>query len=107
MGAKDYILGDELDDMAERGIITDLKIAFSRDGPKKVYIQDRIKDEAEGVYNALVTKKGYLYLCGQAGDREQDVLNAVKTAFAIGGKMSEEQAQLEMDALMDEGRYCP
>jgi len=105
--AKDYILGDELEVLAEKNVLTHLRPAFSRDGPKKVYIQDKIKEEAEGVYNALVTKKGYLYLCGQAGDREQDVLNAVKSAFEIGGKMSKEEAQKEMDTLFEEGRYCP
>lgn len=105
--SKDYILGEDLDALAEQNVITHLKIAFSRDGPKKVYIQDRIKEEAAGVYNALVTKTGYLYLCGQAGDREQDVLNAVKTAFAVGGDLTEERAQAELDRLIEEGRYCP
>jgi len=104
---KDYILGEELEELGEKNVLTHLRPAFSRDGPNKVYIQDRIKEEAVGVYNALVTKKGYLYLCGQAGDREQDVLNAVKSAFVAGGNLSEEQATEELDSLIDEGRYCP
>merc|ERR1712176_1324688 len=104
---KDYILGDELEELGEKNVLTHLRPAFSRDGPKKVYIQDRIKEEAEGVYNALVTKRGYLYLCGQAGDREKDVLNAVKSAFEKGGNMSKEEAQKQMDELLEEGRYCP
>ena len=65
-----------------------MRPAFSRDGPNKVYIQDRIKEEAVGVYSALVEKKGYLYLCGQAGDREKDVLKAVAEAFEKGGGLS-------------------
>jgi len=105
--SKDYILGEELDSLAERNIITHLKIAFSRDGPKKVYIQDRIKAEAEGIYNALVVKSGYLYLCGQAGDREQDVMDAVRDAFALGGGLTTEQAQKELERLIEDGRYCP
>lgn len=104
--AKDYILGDELEAMEKQGVLTHLRPAFSRDGPKKVYIQDRIKEEAEGVYNALVTQQGYLYLCGQAGDRETDVLNSVRDAFVAGGGLSEE-CQQELDKLIDEGRYCP
>jgi len=105
--AKDYILGEELDQLAEENIITHLRVAFSRDGPEKVYIQDKIRAEAEGLYDALVTQKGYLYLCGQAGDREQDVLNAVRDAFAVGGNLSTEEAQAELDALIDDHRYCP
>lgn len=104
---QDYILGDDLEALSEKGVLTHLRPAFSRDGPKKVYIQDRIKKESVGVYNALVTQNGYLYMCGQAGDREADVLNAVKSTFVTGGGLSEEDAQKEMDKLMDEGRYCP
>lgn len=103
----DYILGNELEELSEKGVLTHLRPAFSRDGPKKVYIQDRIKEEAAGVYSALIEKKGYLYLCGQAGDREKDVLNAVAEAFVLGGGLSPEDARKELDALMDEGRYCP
>eukprot|EP00440_Ansanella_granifera_P049780 gb/GFBE01053950.1/.p1 GENE.gb/GFBE01053950.1/~~gb/GFBE01053950.1/.p1 ORF type:complete len:1885 (+),score=518.72 gb/GFBE01053950.1/:1-5655(+) len=105
--SKDYILGDELEELSEKGVLTHLRPAFSRDGPNKVYIQDRIVEEAKGVYSALVEKKGYLYLCGQAGDREKDVLNAVAQAFVEGGGLSQEAAHKELDALIEEGRYCP
>mmetsp|Transcript_97806 Transcript_97806/g.276848 ORF Transcript_97806/g.276848 Transcript_97806/m.276848 type:complete len:1894 (+) Transcript_97806:108-5789(+) len=105
--AKDYILGDELEELAERGILTHLRPAFSRDTGKKVYIQDKIKEEAKGVHSALVEKGGYLYLCGQAGDREKDVLDSVAKAFEIGGGLSPEKAREELDRLIEEGRYCP
>merc|ERR1712127_648159 len=102
----DYILGDELEELSQKNVLTHLRPAFSRDGPKKVYIQDKIKEEAVGVFNALVTKQGYLYLCGQAGDREKDVLDTVKQAFMLGGGLSDEDAQQAMDDLIEEGRYC-
>merc|ERR1719198_243061 len=103
----DYILGDELEDLSKRGVLSHLMPAFSRDGPKKVYIQNKIEEQADGVYKALVEKTGYLYLCGQAGDREKDVLNAVQKAFELGGKMSAEKAKQELDQLIEDGRYCP
>merc|ERR1719215_1113263 len=102
--SKDYILGDEVEELGARDVITHLRPAFSRDGPKKVYIQDKIKEEAQGVYNALVTKRGYLYLCGQAGDREKDVLNTVAKAFELGGGMSAEDAHHTLNELIEEGR---
>jgi len=105
--SSDYILGDELEELEAKGVLTHLRPAFSRDGPKKVYIQDRIKAEAEGVYSALVEKKGYLYLCGQAGDREKDVLDSVAKAFELGGSLSSEAARKHLDDLIEEGRYCP
>jgi homodimeric pyruvate:ferredoxin (flavodoxin) oxidoreductase len=105
--AKDYILGEELEALEEKGVLTHLRPAFSRDTAKKVYIQDRIKEEAAGVYSALVEKRGYLYLCGQAGDREQDVLDAIAKAFELGGAMTPEKAREELESLIEEGRYCP
>jgi len=105
--AKDYILGDELEALARSGVLTHLRPAFSRDTAKKVYIMDRIKEESHGVYSALVEKRGYLYLCGQAGDREKDVLNAVAKAFEVGGRLSQEKARKELDELIASGRYCP
>ena len=69
-------------------------------------IQDRIKEEAVGVHNALVNKRGYLYLCGQAGDREKDVLDSVTKAFELAG-LTPEAAHQEMQNLIQEGRYCP
>lgn len=103
----DYILGDVLEDLSDKKILSHLKPAFSRDQGEKVYIQDKIVSESEGVYNALVTEKGYLYLCGQAGDREQDVLDAVAKTFEIAGGMTEEESKKELDSLIDDGRYCP
>ena len=44
--AKDYILGDDLEALEAKGVLTHLRPAFSRDFAKKVYIQDRIKEEA-------------------------------------------------------------
>lgn len=105
--AKDYILGEELEALEEKGVLTHLRPAFSRDTAKKVYIQDRIKEEAAGVFSALVEKRGYLYLCGQAGDREQDVLDAIAKAFELGGAMTPEKAREELESLIEEGRYCP
>jgi len=104
--SKDYILGDDLEALEAKGVLTHLRPAFSRDFAKKVYIQDRIKDECVGVHNALVTEKGYLYLCGQAGDRETDVLDSVTKAFELAG-MTPEAAKQEMQDLIEEGRYCP
>lgn len=113
--AEDYILKDDLLALEAKGVLSHLRPAFSRDGPQmvsgemrpKAYVQDRIVEAGDGVYDALVTRKGYLYLCGQAGDREADVLRAVRAAFAVGGKLSTEEAQKKLDELIEDGRYCP
>lgn len=103
---KDYILGDVLNALNDEGIITDLRPAFSRDGPKKIYVQHRLVEEPERIYNDLITERGYFYLCGQAGQLEVDVKNALVTCFEKGGNVSREEGQKMLEDLMDEGRYC-
>jgi len=103
---KDYILGDVLNTLNDEGIITDLRPAFSRDGPKKIYVQHRLVEEPERIYNDLITERGYFYLCGQAGQLEVDVKNALVTCFEKGGNVSREEGQKMLEDLMDEGRYC-
>lgn len=56
------ILGDQFE------LIT----AFSRDGPKKVYVQHRLKEWAKEV-NELLEKKAYFYVCGDAANMAREV----------------------------------
>merc|ERR1711881_106961 len=97
--------GDLLEQLEAKNVLTHLRPAFSRDQAEKVYIQDRIRQEAKGIYDALVTNKGYAYLCGQAGDREQDVVDAWTDAIRIGGNITAEEAAAEWAKIDGEGRY--
>jgi len=46
--------------------------AFSREGPKKVYVQHRLKERAKEV-NELLEQKAYLYVCGDAANMAREV----------------------------------
>lgn len=104
--AKDYILGDTLEALEEEGILTALRPAFSRDTAKKVYVQNRMVEEPEAIYTDLITKGGYFYLCGQAGQLELDVKAALVTCFEQGGGVSKKEAEKMLKDLIDDGRYC-
>ena len=45
------------------GVITDLHVAFSRDGPKKVYVQHMIAENKESLWEDL-QNHGHIYVCG-------------------------------------------
>jgi NADPH-ferrihemoprotein reductase len=45
--------------------------AFSREpGQKKIYVQELIRQQSEFVSDAILNKKGYVYICGDAKHSE-------------------------------------
>ena len=105
--AKDYIFGDELETYHKEGVLTELHPAFSRDSKAKVYVQNKIKDNEDRVYKDLILENGYFYLCGQAGQAERDIKEAVYMSIAKGAGITRDQAAMKFEELAEEGRYCP
>ena len=104
--AKDYIFGDELEAYHKEGVLTELRPAFSRDQKEKIYVQHRMLEVKERLYEDLIKKDGYFYLCGQAGQLERDVRSALTESFKAGGKMSDDEAKAKFEEFDSEGRYC-
>ena len=50
----------------------ELDTAFSREGPNKVYVQHRLKERAKET-NDLLTKRAYIYVCGDAANMAREV----------------------------------
>lgn len=46
--------------------------AFSREGPKKVYVQHRLKERSKDI-NELLQQKAYVYVCGDAANMAREV----------------------------------
>lgn len=61
--AMEYLYGEELEEFAASGLVT-LRLAFSRDGPKKVYIQHLMNEDSDRLWSLLQVNKGSFYLCG-------------------------------------------
>jgi sulfite reductase alpha subunit-like flavoprotein len=102
---KDYIFGEELKQYHADGVLTELRPAFSRDQKEKIYVQNRMEEAADQLHGDLVAKNGYFYLCGQAGQLEIDVENAIKKAVKHSTSMSDEEAQKFVDDMHENGRY--
>ena len=60
----DYIYKDELDEAVEKGYITNLFVAFSREGHEKVYVQHKIQEYAKELWYLLSEKAAVVYVCG-------------------------------------------
>ena len=105
--SKDYIFGEELEQWKREGVLNELHPAFSRDDEKKVYVQNKIDENQSRLHQDLIKNKGSFYLCGQAGQAELDIKDAVYRAIATGEHCSKDQAKQIFQELANEGRYCP
>lgn len=60
----DFIYEDELMQYAQDGTLTTLELAFSREQPEKVYVQHKLRDKAQQLWDLIHNKGAYIYVCG-------------------------------------------
>ena len=91
------------------GVITDLQVAFSRDGPKKVYVQDKIIEQASAVYpivkGTVGKNEGAVYICGDAKNMAKDVNKALLSVLMREGDYAAHEAEEILRRLKAEFRY--
>ena len=91
--ADEYLYGHELEQYKLWGIVSDLRLAFSRDPHvKKTYVQDLIKQDGDILQRLIRDNKGYLMMCGPDWP--------VPTIHKSLGDMG-----IDIDEMMREGRY--
>jgi sulfite reductase (NADPH) flavoprotein alpha-component len=102
--ANEWLYGSELEQYEREGLVK-LRLAFSRDQKEKIYIQNRIEEDAN-LLNTLLSseKSGHFYLCGPTWP-VPDVEAAMKTGFRNGGGMTKEEADAYLETLKEEGRH--
>ncbi len=100
----DFLYQTEWQDYLKDGILSNIDLAFSRDQPQKIYVQDRMLEKGKELY-AWLEEGAHFYVCGDASRMAADVQNALlKIAQDHGGK-SEEQADEWLKALRKDKRY--
>lgn len=85
------------------GLLSKTSLAFSRDGATRLYVQQRLREEAAAVYRWLV-EGAHLYVCG-ATAMGQAVHAALLEVAVRGGGLSREAAPDFIESLGREGRY--
>jgi sulfite reductase alpha subunit-like flavoprotein len=65
-------------------------VAFSRDQPQKIYVQDKIKEESKRVVNVLCSSKAAIYIVGCSTKMPDDVTAALEEVICRETGDSEE-----------------
>ncbi len=101
----DFLYQVEWRQALNNGDLTHLDVAFSRDQEDKIYVQDRIREKAEELWQWF-EGGAHVYVCGDADNMAPDVHAAlIDVAVTAGGK-SEEDAAAWLQGLLTEGRYA-
>lgn len=102
--ATDFLYRDELQAMAADKHLTRLDTAFSRDQERKIYVQDRMLEQARAFWDWLQDGAS-IYVCGDASRMAKDVDAALHTIVERQGNLGQEAAREYVQQLKDEHRY--
>lgn len=102
--ATDYLYREELESMHADGHLARLDTAFSRDNDHKVYVQDRMMEQAQLFWRWLEDGAS-IYVCGDASRMAKDVNAAICRIVREQGGKSEAATEEYVGTLKDTHRY--
>lgn len=102
--ATDYLYGDEWTRLLAAGKMARVDLAFSRDQAKKVYVQDRMRENAAELWAWLKAGAAF-YVCGDAHRMAKDVDAALHQVIAEQGGLGPAGAVEYVKEMRKERRY--
>jgi sulfite reductase (NADPH) flavoprotein alpha-component len=100
----DFFYADEFAGMKQKGVLTRLSLAWSRDTDEKFYVQDRMRQSGRDVW-AWLAEGAHIYVCGDAQRMAKDVERALVDIVAQHGVRTTDEAVAFVADLKRKGRY--
>ncbi len=100
----DYLYGNEWKQLLAEGKMARVDLAFSRDQPKKIYVQDRMREAAAELW-AWLKGGAYFYVCGDAHRMAKDVDLALHEIIAQQGGLEPATAADYVKQMKKDKRY--
>jgi len=102
--AFDYLYEEEWEAWRAAGQLARLDLAFSRDQAHKIYVQDRMQENAAELW-AWLKNGAVFYVCGDAKRMAKDVDLALHEIIANQGGLGPEGANEYVKQMKKEKRY--
>ncbi len=102
--ATDFLYQTEWQKLVKSDQLQHIDLAFSRDQSHKVYVQDKLQQQAERLWQWLEGGAS-LYVCGDMTHMAKDVENTLIKIIETHGKLSTEQAADYLKTLKRARRY--
>lgn len=109
--AADFFFEEEWKRFEEEGLVNlEVLTAFSRDQKEKIYVQDRIRQNAEKFLKLLYRQAGSVFICGSSGRMPETVREALVDCFGQACSSDEDssarqQAERYLVDMEKVGRY--
>lgn len=101
---QDFLYQTEWQAYLKSGLLSKISLAFSRDQANKIYVQDRMQENGEALYEWLEAG-AHFYVCGDAMKMAKDVETTLLNIIEKYGKKSAEGAKQYLLTMRKEKRY--
>ncbi|MBO0405998.1 assimilatory sulfite reductase (NADPH) flavoprotein subunit [Aeromonas hydrophila] len=101
---QDFLYQVEWQRYVKSGLLSKISLAFSRDQAEKVYVQHRLREAGQELYQWLEAG-AHFYVCGDANHMAKDVQEALLEVIAEHGHKSREEAEEYLSELRRAKRY--
>ena len=103
--ASDFLYHDQIIEWVQKGHLTRLDTAFSRDQAEKIYVQTRMLQAAAELWQWL-EEGAQFYVCGDAKRMAKDVDEALHSVIQTAGGKSADEAAAYVAQMKKEKRYA-
>ena len=100
----DFLYQTEWQDYLEDGTLEKISLAFSRDQKDKIYVQHRLLENAEKIYN-WINDGAHIYICGDESRMAKDVHKALVKIISDRKKIEEDKAEEFLREMQKQGKY--